>query len=414
MRETDIPEPAPRRSTRSQASEIDQRESRGDNQFVELDSAATPDLSVVLPTLNEERGVRVCIERIKRTLEPLDQTFEIIVSDSSTDRTPEIARELGATVVHPGSEGYGNAYKHAFEHAEGEFVAIGDADATYDFTELPKLLNTARETGADLVLGSRFKGEIKPGAMPALHQYVGNPLLTWFLNTFYSAGVSDAHSGMRVVRRDALEELELHSGGMEFASEMIMEAATKDMTIEEVPITYHERVGEATLDSFSDGWRHVKFMLKNAPGYLFTLPSLLFGVLGLVVIGASVAGVIVGPVTFGIQTLIGGVLLTVFGYQIGNLAIFSSIAADPIRHPQDPITDAVHDRFTLEAGAVVGLLLLGAGAAPLGYGVVAWAIEGYDAVPPATWNLLAAAAVFLGVQTVFNSFFFSLLVETTD
>jgi len=385
-----------------------------DELLVDQDSGAEPVLSVVMPTLNEEEGIRVCIEKVKRAIEELQLSAEIVISDSSTDRTPEIARQLGAIVVEPDESGYGNAYKYAFERARGEYVAIGDADTTYDFEELPKLIDRIYEEDVDMVLGSRLAGEIKPGAMPPLHQYVGNPLLTRFLNAFYDAGVSDSHSGMRVVDADALDRLELQTGGMEFASEMIMDAATKDMTISEVPITYHERVGDATLDSFRDGWRHVKFMLTNAPGYLFTLPSFVFMALGLVIAGASVSGVQLGSVTFGLQTLIGGALFALVGYQVGSLALFSSIAADPIRQPRDPITNAIRESFTLETGATVGVAAFVVGAAFLTYGVVAWTIEGYAAVPGAQWNLLAACVVVIGVQTVFNSFFLSLLAQHTD
>jgi hypothetical protein len=382
--------------------------------LVDADSDVDPTLSVVLPTLNEEEGVRWCIERVKEVVLEFGLVTEIIVSDSSTDRTPEIARDLGAIVVEPEAAGYGNAYKHAFEHVRGNYVAIGDADTTYDFGELPELIEVAYEEDADIVLGSRLEGEIKDGAMPPLHQYVGNPLLTKFLNTFYDAGVSDAHSGMRVAKAESLDALELQSGGMEFASEMIMDAAEKNMTIEEVPITYHERVGEATLDSFSDGWRHVKVMLTNAPGYLFTFPSFAFGLLGVAIMAASIAGSQLGSVTFGLQTLIGGLLFTLVGYQVGSLALFSSIAADPIRHPKDPITNVIREHFTLETGATVGIVLFALGAGYLSYGVVAWTITGYAAVPPASWNLVAAGAVVLGVQTVFNSFFLSLLAQQTD
>mgnify|MGYP000524836422 CR=1 FL=1 len=393
---------------------VDSRGAAGDGLVVGRETDVEPTLSVVLPTLNEEEGVRTCIEQIETAVSELGLTTEIIVSDSSTDRTPQIAREMGAIVVEPDEAGYGNAYKYAFERTRGEYVAIGDADTTYDFEELPALFEVALKRDADMVLGSRLGGEIKPGAMPPLHQYVGNPLLTRFLNTFYDAGVSDAHSGMRVIKRESLMELDLRTGGMEFASEMIMEAATHDMTIAEVPITYHERVGDATLDSFSDGWRHVKFMLTNAPGYLFTLPSAVFVLLGLAIVAASLQGGQLGAVTFGLQTLIGGILFTMVGYQVGSLALFASIAADPIRQPQDPMTRAIRERFTLETGASVGVVLFAAGAAFLSYGVVAWTIEGYVAVPGATWNLLAAGAVVLGTQTVFNSFFLSMLAQHTD
>lgn len=235
--------------------------------LVGRESETTPILSIILPTLNEETGISICLDWIKTVVAELQVTTEIIVSDSSTDRTPEIAREQGAIVVKPDQNGYGYAYRYAFHYVRGQYVVIGDADTTYDFRELPRLLDQMMETGADIVLGSRLNGDIEPGAMPRLHQHIGNPLLTKLLNIFYSVGISDAHSGFRVIRREALEILELETGGMEFASEMIIEAAAKGLQIEEVPITYRKREGEATLQSFQDGWRHVRFMLKKAPNF---------------------------------------------------------------------------------------------------------------------------------------------------
>jgi len=384
----------------------------GDDLLVQRDSDQEPSLTIVMPTLDEERGIGECMARAKAAIASLGVVSEIIVSDSSTDRTPEIAHEKGAIVVEPDGDGYGNAYKYAFEHARGEYVAIGDADTTYDFEELPKLVRLARRDDVDIAMGSRLEGEIKPGAMPLLHRYVGNPLLTTFLNTFYDAGVSDAHSGLRVLDSEALERLDLETTGMEFASEMIMDAAAKDMTIEEVPITYHEREGEATLDSFRDGWRHVRFMLVNAPGYLFSLPAAVLTAVGVTVMALSLFGARLGSATFGLQTMIGGSLITIVGYQVGTLAMFSSVATNPIREPRDPITNRIRSQSSLEHGASLGLVLFGAGALVLGYGVVAWTMTGYDVVPSATVNLLASTVAMIGLQTVFCSFFLSMLAST--
>ena len=223
--------------------ETDKRQRQPEAVSVETDlllpeqSDLEPVLSIVMPTLNEEEGVVECINRIKNAVKELGITAEIIISDSSTDRTPELAAANGAIVVEPDEPGYGYAYRYAFERARGDYIAIGDADTTYDFEELPKLFEKVSRGDADMVMGSRLEGEIKDGAMPPLHQYVGNPLLTRFLNAFYDAGVSDAHSGMRVFSQRALAELDLDTTGMEFASEMIMDAGARDLTIEEVPIT---------------------------------------------------------------------------------------------------------------------------------------------------------------------------------
>ncbi|WP_137285791.1 glycosyltransferase family 2 protein [Halorussus salinisoli] len=376
----------------------------------QVDTNHRPMLSVVLPTRNEEDGIAECIRQIKQAIETLDVTAEIIVSDSSSDRTPAIAQDLGATVVTPSETGYGNAYKEAFEHARGEYIAIGDADTTYDFTELPKLLRPAVLDEADLVLGSRFAGEIKPGAMPRLHQYVGNPLLTAFLNRFYKAGVTDAHSGFRVIRRDALKQLNLQSEGMEFASEMVMDAAEKDLEITEVPITYYERVGEATLDSLYDGWRHVKFMLINAPTYVFTLPALVCTLVSITIIVPSLLSVHTAGVSFGMHTMLVGSLLLIVGYQIGSLGVYSAVAADPIKSPDGQIIEWLMDEFRLEHGAIAGLVVCGLGVVTASYMTFEWLV-GHIRTPFIVPSLLAYTAIILGIQTIFNSICLSILVN---
>lgn len=369
------------------------------------ESVVEPDVSLVIPTLNEEEGIGECIEKARRALAELNLYGEVVVSDSSTDATPEIAREHGAIVLSPGDSGYGNAYKAGFEAARGEYIAMGDADTTYDFEELPKLFQALIETDADLAMGSRLEGDIKPGAMPALHQYVGNPLLTRFLNLFYDTDVSDAHSGMRVMTREAYEQMNLRSDGMEFASEMIMEAGAKDLEIVERPITYHERTGEATLDSFEDGWRHVRFMLINAPGQLFSLPGALMAAAGLFIMGAALSNFSLGSIGFGPHSMIAGGFLLIMGYQAMSLGAFSAAAADTIRTPTDPFTEWVTGTLSLESGATLGLLVLGAGATYVALMLGRWVGSGFTQLPILLWDIVAFTAMVIGTQMIFTSFF---------
>ena len=375
------------------------------------ESDVTPTVSVVMPTLDEKDGIGECIERIKTAFCELGVQGEIIVSDSSDDRTPEIAARLGATVVHPDEDGYGYAYRYGFRYARGEYVVIGDADTTYDFEELPKLFRLVSQEGADMAIGSRLDGEIKDGAMPPLHQYVGNPLLTWFLNMFYDAGVSDAHSGFRVIRRDVLQVLELETNGMEFASEMIMEAGARGLEIAEEPITYHEREGEATLDSFRDGWRHVRFMLLNAPGYLFLLPGAVLALTGLVVMLTAYTGIEFGGLSLGVHSMVAGSLATLSGSQIASLGVFVTIASDPIRKPNDPVTGMVTEHVRLEHGATEGLLLFGAGSVYGGLLLARWVSSGFDQLPLLMQDIAAVTFVVLGIQIVFESFCMSAIAE---
>lgn len=383
----------------------------GEELLLPAESEQTPILSVVMPTLNEEGGVAKCIERIVDALEELQVYGEVIVSDSSTDRTPEIAAEHGAIIVTPDRSGYGYAYRYAFQYARGEYVAIGDADTTYDFAELPRLYSLIEEGDADIAMGSRLRGEIRPGAMPWLHQYVGNPLLTKFLNIFYRADVSDAHSGFRVIRRSTLEDLDLRTDGMEFASEMIMEATAHGLTIAEVPITYHEREGEATLESFRDGWQHVRFMLVNAPGYLFSIPGVLLVAAGTLLIGVSLLNTDPFGVTLGVRGVITGCLAILVGVQVFSFGVFTAVAGDPIRIPTDRLTRIALNHIGLETGVTTGLFIFIIGATylvGLALGPVSGAIQ---QTPPLMLDILALTATVLGLQAIFSSFFLSALEE---
>lgn len=376
--------------------------------LLSANSETSPVLSVVMPTLNEENGISECIQRIKRAAKELEVPTEVIVSDSSTDQTPEIARAHGAIVVTPDKKGYGYAYRYGFKHARGDYVAIGDADTTYDFEDIPRLYNRVANGEADLVLGTRLKGEIKPGAMPALHRYIGNPALTQFLNIFYDAGITDAHSGFRIINREALENLDLHSNGMEFASEMIMKASIHGLVIDEVPITYHTRAGETKLSSFRDGWRHVRFMLVNAPGYVFSVPAVLFFFVGITLLGGALVGSSTVGTTIGLQTAVVGSLLTILGYQIGSLAVFSSVAGDPIRATRDPLTRWIADTSRLEHGVTAGAVLFGGGGVYLLYLTVQ---SGTTTLPPLAASMGAFTMIILGTQTIFSSFYFGLLYD---
>ncbi|QIO20877.1 glycosyltransferase family 2 protein [Haloarcula sp. JP-L23] len=376
------------------------------------DSTVTPTVSVVMPTMNEEEGIRECIQRAKNAIEAIDVTGEVIISDASEDQTPDIAREMGATVVEPDKPGYGYAYRYAFEQARGDYLVMGDADTTYDFEELPKLLALVREEGADIAMGSRLEGTIKPEAMPKLHQYVGNPLLTKFLNVFYDADVSDAHSGFRVFTREALTTLDLDTDGMEFASEMIMDAASKNLVIKEVPITYHPREGEAKLESFHDGWRHVKFMLVNAPGYLFSVPGMVIGILGALIMGLAYAGVSLFGQTFGIHSLIAGSLLTLLGYQVGSFGLLSATAGDPIRRPDDTLTEWAERYFTLERGVTFGAGLFLVGSTMAGILIWQWFQSRFTDLPLVSADIVAFTMIVLGIQTIFGSFFMYILSDT--
>ncbi|MGA2104318.1 MAG: glycosyltransferase family 2 protein [Methanoregula sp.] len=245
-----------------------------------LSHSSTLDVSVIMPAMDEELTIGACIQKIQTVFRDNHINGEIIVADASTDRTPEIAQSLGARVIRPEMRGYGNAYLAAFKEARGRYIVIGDSDNTYDFAKIPLLL-APLEAGADFVIGSRFKGTIHTGAMSPLHRYIGNPFLTWMINTIFQTDYSDTHSGFRAITWEALNRLSLKSGGMEFASEMLVMASKENLKIAEVPIEYYPRVAPSKLHSFADGWRHIRFVLLMKPLPFLAIPGLLFSVVGL-------------------------------------------------------------------------------------------------------------------------------------
>ena len=238
------------------------------------------DVSVVLPALDEEHTIGECITKIQKVFHDNAINGEIIVVDSSSDKTATIAQSLGARVIKPEKSGYGNAYLTGFEYAHGRYIVLGDSDNTYDFSEIPKLLAPLK-TGADFVIGSRFKGTIRSGAMTPLHRYLGNPVLTWMINVIFNTHYSDTHSGFRAITREALDRLPIKTGGMEFASEMLVMASKEQLNIVEVPIDYYPRLTPSKLHSFADGWRHIRFVLLMKPLPFVAIPGLMFSLIGL-------------------------------------------------------------------------------------------------------------------------------------
>ncbi len=238
------------------------------------------ELSIVLPCRNEEGTLGECILRIGEVLAHHEINGEIIVSDSSMDRSPEIARDQGVILVKHDKEGYGMAYLEGFKAVSGRYIFCVDPDGSYDFAEIPHFLNYLR-SGYDFVIGNRFKGRMAQGAMPWLHRYIGNPLFSFMLRMFFKEKISDVHCGMRAIKKEALDGLNLKTLGMEFASEMVIKAVKKKLKIKELPIDYHKRQGKSKLRSFADGWRHLRFMLLYSPLFLFFIPGVFLFSLGL-------------------------------------------------------------------------------------------------------------------------------------
>lgn len=371
------------------------------------------EVSVVLPCLNEAEGVGVCVEKAWRALRSMGVSAEVIVVDNgSTDGSPEVAERAGARVVHERRRGYGSAYLRGFAEARGRFLVMGDADDTYDFLAIPSFIAPLREQGFDMVMGSRLKGNILPGAMPWSHRWIGNPILSGMLRLFFRTSVSDSHCGMRAFTREAYERMRLHTTGMELASEMVVNALREKLRIQEIPITYRPRIGESKLSGFRDAWRHVRFMLLFSPSYLFQLPGYLLMLLGavLVVLLAGGPREIFGHV-WDYHVLIFGALALILGYNLILFDVFAktfSMGADFARPGQ--WLRRLMGGFSLERGLFLGGLLFLAGLGLEVKIVLDWLGAGAGALMAVRGVVIGMAGMVMGAQTVFASFLVSLML----
>jgi glycosyltransferase involved in cell wall biosynthesis len=369
-----------------------------------------PQISVVIPCLDEEQAVGAVVDQAWDGIERSGRTGEVIVVDNgSTDDSAEIAAEHGATVVFEPRRGYGQAYLTGLAHAHGDFIVMADADGTYPVAELGRFVD-ALEAGADVVLGSRFEGRIHEGAMPWRNRWIGNPILTALLNRLFGIRVSDAHCGMRAARRSSLSLLDLHSTGMEFASEMVFKASRRHLTVDEVPIEYFPRTGESKLSPFSDAWRHVRFMLLYSPSWLYFVPGgflLLLGIAGMLVLATGPVNVFGRP--WQIHTMLAFVALTLMGAQVVQLGVFARTYALVHYAEHDRLLERLRRRIHLEHGLLAGLALLLAGGGVLVAVLVRWAHAGFGPLADEYPTALGVTLIGLGVQTIFGSFFISLL-----
>jgi glycosyltransferase involved in cell wall biosynthesis len=377
-------------------------------------SEAAPEISVVIPCLNEEEAVGKVVDQALEGIQRSGRTGEVIVVDNaSTDRSAEVAAEHGAIVVREERPGYGSAYLAGLAHARGEYIVMGDADETYPMQELAPFVERLA-AGDDLVMGSRFEGTIHGEAMPWLNRHIGNPILTGLLNVLFGVKISDAHCGMRAVRRDALPVLDLHSTGMEFASEMVFKAFRRKLRISEIPIDYYPRVGESKLNRFGDAWRHVKFMLLYSPSWLYFVPGVLLLLLGLIGAIALAAGpVTVLGRTWQIHTLFACIFAILLGTQIVQLGVFARAFAASHLGEKDPWVERAHGKLSVEHGLVVGGLLLLAGLLTILVIFVNWAIDGFGALSHEYATAIGFTLLALGLQVMLGSFFLALLTMRT-
>ena len=374
------------------------------------------DLTILMPCLNEAETLAYCVRQAVDAIRDSHISGEVIVADNgSTDGSQAIAIAEGARVVDVPTRGYGAALIAGIEAARGRYILMADADASYHFEHLPRFLPKLEE-GFDLVMGNRFAGSIEPGAMPPLHKFLGNPVLSAVGRIFFSIPVRDFHCGLRAFRRDSILALNLRTTGMEFASEMVVKASLAGLRITEVPTTLSPdgRSRAPHLRSWRDGWRHLRFLLLYSPRWLFFYPGLATLVVGLILAAALIPGPLtIGAFTFDVDTLTYALGLVLIGTHITVFAVSAKVFGTQAGLvPPNPAFERLFKIFTLETGLLLGFLLLLSGAGILGYAVYLWHAAGFgplSATKMLRFTLPSATLFMLGVEVIFGSFFLSLL-----
>ncbi|MCW4461661.1 glycosyltransferase family 2 protein [Sphingomonas sp. BT-65] len=380
------------------------------------DSSPAVELSIVMPCLNEAETLALCIRKAKAFLDEYNIAGEVIVADNgSTDGSQQIANALGARIVHVPARGYGAALIGGIEAAQGRYVAMGDADDSYDFGALMPFLDALRQ-GGDLVMGNRFQGGIAAGAMPPLHKYLGNPVLSFLGRAFFGTPIGDFHCGLRAFRRDSIRALGLTAPGMEFASEMVVKAAIAKLDIREVPTTLQPdgRSRPPHLRTWRDGWRHLRFLLIYAPRFLFLYPGLALALAGLVgVLGLIPGDIRIGEVELGVHTMIFAAMAVLIGSQLVGLSVlarrYGVIAG---MWPESGLMRRIRNWFSVERACVAGGLMLVTGLGGAIAATLAWASAGFGDMNPAALMRVTIPSMLLcclGVQTAVTAFFAGLL-----
>ena len=374
-----------------------------------------PELSILLPCLNEELGLPYCIDEIESVIKQYHLNAEIIIIDNgSTDRSREIVlaraeKNRDIKLLSEKNTGYGSAYLSGIAESNGTYIFMADADGTYNFRDIPIFIRKLKE-GADLVIGNRFIKKMEKGVMPWHHRYIGNPFLSFLVKKLFHVKINDIHCGVRAIKKEKLKEIKLYTRGMEFASEMIIQASRKNLKMVEVPVKYKARIGTSKLRSFIDGWRNLRFILLYSPLLLFMLPGLVFFCIGLLsMVGLYFFQIELFSIRLYIHPFFYSSLAMVLGYQLMIFAGFSKIYA--VTHLGDN-NDAIINSFkylNIEKGLIAGLTLLAIGAFMYLYIFVDWINTNTGQFDQIKNSIVALTLLILGIQTFFSSFMFSII-----
>jgi len=365
------------------------------------------EISIILPCQNEEKALQDCIKTIKKTCKNL--SYEIIVSDSSTDSSPLIAKKEKVVLIKNRGDGYGRAYLEALPYAKGKYIMMLDPDGTYNPKQILNFLYALR-SGYDFVIGNRFNSKMQKNSMPLLNKYIGNPILSGTLRLFFGKGVKDSHCGMRAISSEALKKLNLKTTGMEFASEMVIKALKNKLIIKEIPIDYRRRKGKSKLSAFKDGWRHLRFMLLYSPLYLFFIPGSVFFLSGgTILISYFIRNINFSQNNFFYYPLFFSSALLISGYQVIIFSFFAKIYAITHFGEKSNLMEKLHKKITLEKSLAIGLVVLIIGFFLYAFIIYNWIKNGFSIMEEIKYSILALTLTVMGIQTIFSAFMLSIL-----
>ena len=376
---------------------------------------STKKISAVMPCLNEEETIGICIEKAFRCFQEIGIDGEVVVSDNgSTDLSVKIAERLGAKVVHQKIKGYGAALMAGIEAADGNIIIMADSDDSYDWLAMKPFIEKIEE-GYDLVMGNRFKGSILPGAMPLLHRYIGNPILSGISGIFYNVPVGDFHCGMRAFTQEAYEKMNLQTEGMEFATEMVVRAARSNLRTTEIPISLYpdKRSRKPHLRTFRDGWRHLRFIMTYAPNYLYLTPGGLLFILGTFLMFLLIKGpVVIGEFYMGSHFMALGLLLALIGINIINQGIIAKIyLVSQTPDQKNRLVNWLNKYFTLERGLILGVSILGIGISIDVILFFKWMLVGGSMESTVHLSFVGTGLIAVGFNLMFSSFLINMFIE---
>jgi len=373
------------------------------------------DVSIVLPCLNEEKAISFCLEAVRKTITANNLQAEVIVVDNnSTDATLSIVTEIKKTfsnliIVKEEKQGYGFAYLTGLKMAQGKYVFMADADGTYDFSQIPVFIKKL-EQGFDLVIGNRFYGSMSDNSMSWSHRYIGNPFLSFLVRLFFGVKIRDIHCGIRAITRDALNRLTLYTGGMEFASEMIIKAAKSKLKITEIPTEYKVRIGDSKLNTLKDGWRHLRFILLYSPVALFFLPGIILFLSGIALMFVFYFYELnIFGIKFYIHPFFLFSLMIFLGYQLITFGCFAKVYA--INHFGDKsrVMESLFKYITIEKTGLIGIAITLIGAFIYIYIFMTWLQSDFGQLNEIKESIIGLTLIMLGAQTFFSAFMFSIL-----